>query len=93
MCVYVLNKYNKPLMPCQPVIARLLLKQGTGFIKGKRSTGYFALETINGEKVHASANIKKHTVRVTARTTTLKQLMESDIPPCAKAQGLLAEQR
>jgi hypothetical protein len=50
--------------------------QGTGFIKGKRSTGYFALETILGEKVHASANIKKNTVRLIARTTTLTQLME-----------------
>ncbi len=53
--------------------------QGTGFIKGKRSTGYFALETILGEKIHASANIKKNTVRLTARTTTLTQLMESEL--------------
>ena len=29
--------------------------QGTGFVKGKRSSGYFALETILGEKIHASA--------------------------------------
>jgi hypothetical protein len=28
MEVYVLNKYGKPLMPCKPVIARLLLKNG-----------------------------------------------------------------
>lgn len=26
--VYVINKDGKPLMPCKPVIARLLLKQG-----------------------------------------------------------------
>ena len=26
MLVYVLNKYNKPLMPCSPRKARLLLK-------------------------------------------------------------------
>ncbi|MDX2367032.1 MAG: RNA-guided endonuclease IscB [Colwellia sp.] len=51
--------------------------QGTGFVKGKRSSGYFALETILGEKIHASANIKKNTVRITARTTTLTQQMES----------------
>jgi hypothetical protein len=50
---------------------------GTGFVKGKRSTGYFALENILGEKIHASANIKKKTVRLTARTTTLIQQMES----------------
>ena len=53
--------------------------KGTGFVKGKRSSGYFALETILGEKVHASANIKKNTVRLTARTTTLTQLMESEL--------------
>lgn len=51
--------------------------QGTGFVKGKRSSGYFSLETIMGEKVHASANIKKNTVRLTARTTTLTEQMES----------------
>lgn len=51
--------------------------QGTGFVKGKRSTGYFALENILGEKIHASVNIKKNTVRLTARTTTLTQQMES----------------
>ncbi len=50
--------------------------QGTGFVKGKRSSGYFALETITGEKVHASANVKKNTVRLSARTTTLIQPME-----------------
>lgn len=57
--------------------------QGTGFVKGKRSTGYFALENILGDKVHASANIKKNTVRLTARTTTLTQIMEmaSDSSP------------
>jgi hypothetical protein len=33
--------------------------QGSGFIKGKRSTSYFALENILGDKVHASTNIKK----------------------------------
>ncbi len=51
--------------------------QGDGFVKGKRSTGYFSLETILGEKVHASANVKRNTVRISARTTTLTQQMES----------------
>ncbi|MBL0711596.1 MAG: HNH endonuclease, partial [Colwellia sp.] len=46
---------------------------------GKRSSGYFALETLLGEKVHASANVKKNTVRLTARTTTLTQLLESEM--------------
>jgi hypothetical protein len=33
MMVYVLNKQGRPLMPCQPVIARLLLKQGKAKMK------------------------------------------------------------
>ena len=65
--------------------------QGTGFVKGKRSTGYFALENILGEKIHASANVKKKgTVRLSARATTLTQPMEAAIPPAAKATGILA---
>ena len=51
--------------------------QGSGFVKGKRSTGYFALETLFGEKVHASASVKKNTIRLAARSTTLIQKMES----------------
>lgn len=31
--VYVLNKRGRPLMPCRPVIARLLLKQGKAKVK------------------------------------------------------------
>ena len=64
--------------------------QGMGFVKGKRSSGYFALETILGEKVHASANIKKNTIRLTARTTTLTQLMEAAIPLGTKVPSILA---
>ncbi len=51
--------------------------QGSGFVKGKRSSGYFALETLFGEKVHASANVKKSTIRLAVRSTTLIQKMES----------------
>jgi 5-methylcytosine-specific restriction endonuclease McrA len=67
--------------------------QGTGFVKGKRSSGYFALETILGEKIHASANIKKNTVRLTARTTTLTQQLKAAIPHGIKIPCLLAEIR
>ncbi|MCB5162397.1 hypothetical protein, partial [Marinomonas algarum] len=65
--------------------------QGDGFVKGKRSSGYFALETITGETVHASANVKKSAVRIKARTTTLTQKWRVQaIPPPAKAGGILA---
>ena len=64
--------------------------QGTGFVKGKRSSGYFVLETITGEEIHASANVKKDTVRLAARSTTLTQPLAA-ILPTAKAVGILTE--
>jgi hypothetical protein len=60
--------------------------QGIGFVKGKRSSGYFALENILGDKIHASANIKKNTVRLSARTTTLNQIMDMPIPPTTQSE-------
>jgi DNA-directed RNA polymerase subunit L len=57
----------------------------------KRATGYFAIENILGDKIHASANIKKNTVRLTARTTTLIQQIEQAIPPPTKVGGILAQ--
>jgi hypothetical protein len=47
----------------------------------ERSTGFFALESILGEKIHASANVKKNTTRLSAHTTTLTQLKGVAIPP------------
>ena len=46
-----------------------------GFIKGKRSTGYFSLMDINNKIISASVNVKKHTKRLATRTTTLTQLI------------------
>jgi len=48
--------------------------KGVGFVKGKRSTGFFALMDINNKVISASVNVKKNAVRLTARTTTLTQL-------------------
>jgi len=45
--------------------------KGKGFIKGKRSSGYFALMDIEGSKITDSVNVKKDCVRLSARTTTL----------------------
>ncbi|KHD08119.1 HNH endonuclease [Candidatus Thiomargarita nelsonii] len=52
---------------------------GIGFIKGKRSSGYFALMDIFNNTVTASVNVKKYCQRLTARTGTLIQ--EVAIPP------------
>ena len=45
--------------------------KGVGFIKGKRSTGYFAIAKLNGEVISNSLNVKKKCSRLSARTTTL----------------------
>ena len=47
MLVYVINKYGKPLMPCSPRKARILLKEGKAKpVKGK--TGYFTIQLLYG---------------------------------------------
>jgi len=45
--------------------------KGIGFIKGKRSTGFFAISDLDGKSINASVNIKKDCLRLNARTTTL----------------------
>jgi len=45
--------------------------KGVGFVKGKRSTGHFAISDIFGNKISDSVNIKKNCKRLVARTTTL----------------------
>lgn len=47
--------------------------KGIGFIKGKRSSGYFALMDILNNTVTASVNVRKNCQRLTARTTTMIQ--------------------
>lgn len=41
-----------------------------GFVKGKRSTGYFSIGDIHGKPIKETS-IKKNCKRITARTTTL----------------------
>jgi hypothetical protein len=45
-------------------------EQGVGIVKGKRSSGYFAIADIFGNKIHDSAKVKD-CKRLRARTTTL----------------------
>lgn len=46
-------------------------EKGTGFVKGKRSSGYFALMDIYGKPLTNSVNVKRNCLRMQARTTTL----------------------
>ncbi len=44
-----------------------------GFVKGKRATGFFAIQDIFGNVISNSVNVKKNCIRLCARTTTLIQ--------------------
>jgi len=46
-------------------------EHGAGIVKGKRSTGYFAVTDVMGNKIHDSVNVKRNCERLRARTTTL----------------------
>lgn len=45
--------------------------KGTGFVKGKRATGHFAIMDIHGQTITTSVNVKQRCQRITARTSTL----------------------
>jgi hypothetical protein len=62
----------------------------TGFVKGESSSGVFALMDITGKVLTASVSVKKNVVRVSARTSTLKQTMEAAILPGTEVPGPLA---
>jgi hypothetical protein len=45
--------------------------KGTGFVKGKRSSGHFAIMDVTGKDITASVDIRQNVVRLSARSTTL----------------------
>lgn len=45
--------------------------KGVGFVKGKRSSGYFAISDIFGTSIHNSVNVKKTVKRLIARKTSI----------------------
>ena len=45
--------------------------KGIGFVKGKRSTGFFALSNLEGKTINSGVNVKKNYTRLQARNTTL----------------------
>ena len=69
---------------------RMQTDQGIGFIKVKRSSGFFALMDMLGHEITPSINIKKNIIRLYARTITLTQLMETATTLGTKVQSILA---
>ncbi|MBN2479660.1 MAG: hypothetical protein JXA94_05480 [Parachlamydiales bacterium] len=51
--------------------------KGTGFVKGKRSTGFFAISDLDCNIISPSVNVKKNCIRLNARTTTLTERREA----------------
>jgi 5-methylcytosine-specific restriction endonuclease McrA len=45
--------------------------KGFGFVKGKRSSGFFAISDLDSRLINPSVNVKKDCIRLKARTTTL----------------------
>jgi len=62
--------------------------KGNGFVKGKRSSGYFSIMDIFGNSIHNSVNIKKDVKRVSARKSIIMEVVA--IPPVPKGMGFLA---
>jgi len=45
--------------------------KGVGFVKGKRSSGFFAIGDIDGKVLYPSTNVKYDVLRLASRSTTL----------------------
>lgn len=58
--------------------------KGIGFVKGKRSSGFFVISSVLGEKISDSVNVKKAAKRLAARKTVLIQKMEERFLPALK---------
>jgi hypothetical protein len=56
---------------------RIKTPAGIGFIKGKRSSGRFAISHLDGTVMHPSVNVRGAT-RLSARSTTLTQTRKGD---------------
>ncbi|NGX27951.1 MAG: hypothetical protein K940chlam1_00123 [Candidatus Anoxychlamydiales bacterium] len=65
--------------------------KGVGFVKGKRSSGFFAISDINGTLISDSVNIKKNIGRIQARKAVLT--WRSQFLPDLKDRVSLREKR
>ncbi|TFH04905.1 MAG: hypothetical protein E4H06_02215 [Methanosarcina sp.] len=69
--------------------------KGVGFVKGKSSSGFFAISDIFGNKISASVNVKKICERLRARKSTLIQQRRTwkltHSSPELKTQGFPSE--
>jgi 5-methylcytosine-specific restriction endonuclease McrA len=53
----------------------------SGWVKGKRSTGFFAISDLDGRVINPSVNVKKDCIRLKTRTTTLIERRKAHSSP------------
>lgn len=63
--------------------------KGVGFVKGKRSSGYFSIGDIHGKAIHNSVKVKTDIVRLSARYITLTIMENFESGDSMLAAGLL----
>lgn len=73
----------------------ILTSKGIGFVKGKRSSGHFAISSIDGVSISDSVNVKKAAKRLAARKTVLviRKNPEAQFLPALKDRVSLREER
>ena len=59
---------------------RVKTPKGVGFVKGKRSSGYFAIGNMDGKVIASSVNVKKDTERLGARKVVLTERRSAFLP-------------
>lgn len=62
--------------------------KGIGFVKGKRSSGYFSIGDIHGKAIHNSVKVKTDINRLSARNITLTAMENFDSTNRCSPQGI-----
>lgn len=92
--VYVLNCHGKPLIPCQPRKARLLLKEGKARIRRMVPFTIQLLYGSSGYKQEVSLGVDAGTQHIGVSATTERNvLFEAEVRPRTDIQEMLATRR
>ena len=94
MLVYVLNKHGKPLMPCHPAKARILLKQGRAKVVQRTPFTIQLLFGSSGYKQPITLGVRPGYSRVAlSAVTENRELYAAEVELRSDIARLLAERR
>ena len=94
MVVYVLNKHGKPLMPCHPAKARILLRQGRAKVVQRTPFTIQLLHGSSGYKQPVTLGVKPGYSRIAlSALTKKKELYACEVELRSDIVRLLAERR